>query len=104
MTSMKCSGSDYDLPSENPYGYGLEIRLNAEQVEALGLDKMPPAAGSSIGLQCIALVVAVTSETNPTEEVAEGESPADVDVRLCLQITDIDVAPTAGPRISLLYG
>ena len=109
MISMKC-GADYDYPSpaDNPYGYGLEISLNEEQVEALGLDKNPPAAGSVLRITALVRVTRVTSESDPAEEVAEGESADDVDVRLSMQITDMQVdgstARSDSELASLLYG
>ncbi len=107
MVSMKVDSKDYDMamPPDNPYGYGLCIYLNEEQVEALGLDKNPPKAGTSVGIRAIATVVSVTQEADPTEEAAEGEDPDDIDVTLRFQITDMEVTP-GGQTItgSMLYG
>lgn len=109
MVSMKVQGGDsYEPSAPNPYGYGLCICLTEEQVEALGLDKNPPPAGSTVAIQAIARVRRVTQESDPAEEVAEGESPDDIDVCLELQITDMEVT-TGQPRTnaqsaSLLYG
>lgn len=106
MVSMKIPNND--SPEEytpNPYGYGLCICLTEEQVEALGLDKNPPAAGSTVGIQAIATVRRLTQESDPAEEVAEGESASDIDTTLELQITDMEVTPQGGAvNATLLYG
>ena len=94
MVSMKVSSDDeVSEYTPNPYGYGLCIRLNEEQVEALGLNSNPPAAGSTVGIQAVAIVRSVTQEADPSEEVAEGESASNIDVCLELQITDMEVTP-----------
>lgn len=109
MVSMKVGNDDsYTQVAPNPYGYGLCICLSEEQVEALGLDKNPPAAGSTVVIQAVALVRRVTQESDPAEEVAEGESPDDIDVSLELQITDMEVTTgqqrSSAQSASLLYG
>jgi len=98
MVSMKTGDrmNECCAIADNPYGYGLCIYLNEEQVEALGLGKNPPAAGSTVSLRAIAKVVQVTQEADPGEEVAEGESASDVDVELRFQITDLEVMPQGG--------
>jgi hypothetical protein len=108
LVKMDVNSSEYPSPQDNPYGYGLEISLSEEQVEALGLDKNPPPAGSTVTIQAIARVTRVSMESDPAEEAAEGEDGSDVDVRLCLQITELDVVPqqSASARSveSILYG
>ena len=108
MVSMKIDNDGADSYSPNPYGYGLCICLTEEQVEALGLNANPPAAGSKVGIQAVAIVRRVTQEADPAEEVAEGESATDIDVVLELQITDMEVRPEGGTQIaqtaSMLYG
>lgn len=105
MVSMKTEDGDYEMSAPNPYGYGLTICLTEEQVEALGLDKNPPPAGSVVGIQAIAIVKRVTQESDPAEETAEGEDPSDIDVSLELQITDMEVTPAQkAVDASLLYG
>lgn len=102
IVSMKTSDDDYACSpcSSNPYGYGLEICLNAAQVEALGLVMTPPRPGVKVGLRALAFVCAVTQEQ-------EGEE-AEVEVRLRLQITDLEVtaqgADTTSSAATLLYG
>jgi hypothetical protein len=92
----------------NPYGYGTCICLTDEQVELLGLDKNPPAAGSTVTIQAIAKVVRVISKYDPIEEAAEGEDPESIDVALELQITDMEVNQGGGQSstnaASMLYG
>lgn len=106
LVSMKTEGDGPESCAPNPYGYGLSICLTEEQVEALGLDKNPPAAGSSVGLRAIARVRTVTQRSDPAEEVAEGESADDIDVVLELQITDLEVTQerSAGSTADALYG
>lgn len=102
---MKTEDDDYAPSAPNPYGYGLTICLTEEQVEALGLAKNPPPAGTIIGIQAIAIVKRVTQESDPSEEVVEGEDPSDIDVSLELQITDMEVTPAAkAVDASMLYG
>lgn len=107
MVSMRIPADDAnDISAPMPsWAYGLCIRLTEEQVEALGLDKSPPPAGSHVGIQAIARVRRVTSTSDPAEETAEGESPDDVDVTLELQITDMEVTPESrpAPDASKLY-
>ncbi len=97
LVSMKTeSGEDYPCCCEsNPYGYGLTICLSEEQVEALGLDKNPPKAGSVVTIRAMAMVRTVTQEADPAEEVAEGEDANDIDVTLSLQITDMEITPAS---------
>jgi len=108
MVSMKVEREDKMAEvKDNPYGYGLTICLNEEQVEALGLNKNPPEAGSSVGIQAMATVRRVTRSVDAEEDMAEGEPADGVDTVLELQITDMGVttpgrqsADTAGK----LYG
>lgn len=103
MTSLKTSDADYDYccPSNpNPYGYGTEISLSEQQVEALGLKDNPPKAGSTLGIQAIAIVSMVAQEA----EVGEGDGK--VEVRLRLQLTDMEItAPSTNEQTATsLYG
>ena len=66
----------------NPYGYGLRIRLNDDQCEALGI-KTPPAAGTVVQIQAQAFV---SEAVQRTEEDGDDTGP---DVSLELQITDM---------------
>lgn len=104
MVDMKTSGDDYgiDAASSNPYGYGLCINLTDEQVEALGLNVNPPAAGTEVGVRAIAKVVTITQDVNGDPD--DGE----VGVSLSLQITSMEVNPEApnnnDAAATLLYG
>ncbi len=100
MISMKLSK---DSDEVSPYGCGLCLRLNEEQVEALGLDKHPPAPGSKVSLRAIATVRRVTQEADPDEAEEQGED-ADIDVALELQITEMEVSQQGRPAASVLYG
>ncbi len=100
MISMKLSKDPNDIA---PYGCGLCIRLDEEQVEALGLDKHPPAPGAKVGLRAIAIVRRVTQEADPDEAEEKGED-GDIDVALELQITEMEVSQQGREAASVLYG
>lgn len=106
MVSMKTGGNEVQAVGSNPYGYGLTICLNDEQVEALGLDKTTPAVNTEVGIRAVARVVMVNKRSDPAEEVAEGEDAADIDTRIELQITDMEVNQAAQPgaHAAALYG
>lgn len=96
LVSMKTERGD-DLAccvESNPYGYGLTICLSEEQVEALGLDKNPPRAGTVVTIRAMASVRSVTQEAD-VEDAAEGEGAGSIDVRMSLQITDMEVTPAS---------
>lgn len=97
MTSMKTEDSS-PMVCDSPYGYGLRICLTEGQVEALGLKDNPPPAGSTVGIQAIAIVTTVTQDAD-----LDGDGDG-IDVRLSFQITDMDVTPAAAAvNTSLLY-
>lgn len=105
MVSMKTDEamSDYGCcpcPPPSPYGYGLCIHLNDDQCEALGF-KAPLAAGSTVVVQALAVVV---SATQSVEMDGDDKGP---DVTMSLQITDMDVRPkggrSSGEMASTLY-
>lgn len=81
----------------NPYGYGLCIRLNPKQCEALGITT-PPEAGRVMNLRAMATATCVTQEVDVGEE--------DKEVYLELQITDLEIgkASNAANASSMLYG
>jgi hypothetical protein len=105
ITSMKTgdAGCYASCAPDNPYGFGLRICLSEEQVEALGLQANPPAAGSKVGLRGMAFVCTV-------EQNADLDGDGDgIDVMLTLQITDLEVTPAGGTTTNetaatLLYG
>ena len=109
LVSMKVDPPENEaVAADSPYGWGLCLYLNEEQVEALGLNSNPPRAGSTVGIRGIAKVVRVTQEADAAEETAEGEDPNDIDVSLSLQITDLEVTPegatSSAQSASMLYG
>lgn len=66
------------------YGYGLNIRLNDEQMKLLGIPK-PIKAGTKIILEAHGIV-------ESTHESVEGKADADadnVDIGMSIQITDL---------------
>lgn len=107
LVSMKVDPPEMEMAQpDSPYGWGLCIYLNEEQVEALGLNGNPPQAGSTVTLRAIAKVTRVVQEADAAEEAAEGEDPNDIDVSLSLQITDLEVLPqgVASNSATMLYG
>lgn len=98
MVSMKMEGDDGAVEAERtPYGYGLCLCLSEEQCEALGI-KTPPAAGAKLLVQALAFVAEATQSV---ESDGDDEGP---DVRLRLQITDMELAPAlSGDAASILY-
>jgi hypothetical protein len=101
LISMKTS-EDNDVPEEirsNPYGYGLEIRLNEDQCEALGITT-PPTPGSKV------MVKAATIVTEVRQSVEADGDDAGPDTYLCLQITDLELggAESNSSSASMLYG
>ena len=100
LTSMKTS-EENDAPEavrSNPYGYGLEIRLNEDQCEALGITT-PPTPGSKVMIKAATIVV----EVRQTVEV-DGDDTGP-NTYMCLQITDLELGASEGnsASASLLY-
>jgi hypothetical protein len=93
--------AEYETPTENPYGYGTEIRLNGEQCEALGISTIMNA-GQMVTIQAKGMV------TRATEELEAADDSGGKDIYLCIQLTDIDVkkngAPNSAQAASMLYG
>lgn len=85
---------------DNHYGYGTEIHLNGEQVEALGIADY--RAGQPVMIRALAIV------TRSTEELEAGDDSGGKDTSLCLQITDLEVEANGGndPKkaATMLYG
>lgn len=94
LVSMKTddAGGMSDACAPNPYGYGLCLRLNDDQCEALGI-KAPLAAGSTVMVTARAVVTQATSRVE-----ADGDD-AGPDISLELQITDMAIKP-GGARSS----
>lgn len=74
-----------EVMEDNPYGYGLCIRLEPEQCAALGITTLPKA-GSTMSLSAKVTVKRVTEEAAEPEEMDEGN-----EVYLELQITDMEI-------------
>ena len=89
LVSMKTddSGCMADC-APNPYGYGLCLRLNDDQCEALGI-KAPLAAGATVTIQARAVVVEATARTE-----ADGDDKGP-DISLALQITDMGLSQSS---------
>ena len=86
---------------QNPYGYGLCIRLNPNQSAALGI-MTPPAAGTKMSIHAIAVATRVTEEA----DLEEGSEASEKEVYLELQITDMELSnsSTKDNAASMLYG
>jgi hypothetical protein len=97
MISMKTDEGP-EACGTNPYGYGLSIRLNEDQCEALGITQ-PPAAGSKVQIRAITIVTEVTQKM---ESDGDDKGP---DIFLCLQITDLELGSkeSASSSASMLY-
>lgn len=85
MVSMETDSNSCEAISENKYGYGLQINLNDEQCEALGITQ-PLRAGTKVKISALAFV------TNATESVEDDGDDAGNEIRLSLQITDMEFA------------
>lgn len=98
MKTAEDSGESQPIRS-NPYGYGLEIRLNEDQCEALGITT-PPTPGSKVMIKAATIVV----EVRQTVE-ADGDDSGP-DTYMCLQITDLELgaAESASGQATMLYG
>lgn len=82
LVSMKTDDSGMADCAPNPYGYGLCLRLNDDQCEALGI-KAPLAAGAVVTIQARAVVTEATARTE-----ADGDDKGP-DISLELQVTDM---------------
>ena len=98
MVSMKCDEAATDKPLGNDYGYGLQICLNDDQCEALGI-KEPLRAGVQVKITALAFVKHVTESTED-----DGDDAGN-DISLCLQITYMALTghSTSNPA-KTLYG
>jgi len=104
MISMKPqrqeSGTERDAACHG--GCGLCLCLDEDQVEALGLDRQPPAAGTKVGIRAVAQVRRITRDVD-VNDAGQGED-GDGGVTLELHITDLEVTPEARAPASVLYG
>lgn len=96
----KDSDTDCISPSysRSNFGYGLQLCLDDDQCEALGL-KQPLPAGTIVMLQAKAIVV---SATQSVEDDGDDKGP---DVSMSIQITDLALEPegTASDAADILY-
>lgn len=85
---------------DSAYGYGTEIYLDGEQVEALGIGEF--RAGQAVTIRAMAIV------KRSTEELESGDDSGGKDTSLCIQITDLEVEANGGlnPKqaATMLYG
>jgi hypothetical protein len=85
---------------DSAYGYGTEIYLDGEQVEALGIQEF--RAGQQVMIRALAVV------KRSTEELEPGDDSGGKDTSLCIQITDLEVEAKGGvdtkKAASMLYG
>ena len=104
LVSMKREPDEAAEADPNPYGYGLILRLDDDQCEALGI-KSPPAPGTVYMVHARAFVQAVAIQAEEADEVAaEGSKP---DVTMSLQITDMSIDPqgrSSADVAASLYG
>lgn len=85
LVSMKTDGGNHGCCIEdNPYGYGLQIRLDENQCRALGITE-PLRAGSIVTVSALSFV------TEAAEYFKEGGEKTESKVMLCLQITDLEL-------------
>ena len=84
---------------ESPYGYGLNLYLNSEQCEALGISETIKP-GTQVTLQAMAII------TNASESIDRAGDDAGTDISLSLQITDlgIETGATLKDAANKLYG
>lgn len=100
MADMNIKSDDYCSPSDN---CSPTVWLSEEQCEVLGITTAPPA-GTVYMLQVRAVATSVTQTVEEADEVGEeGNAP---DVRLTLQLTDIEITGNGGgpSAASVLYG
>lgn len=84
----------YPTPEQSKYPYGLCIHLDDDTLQKLGITT-PPPAGASMLLQAQVMVTSTGSEVMLGGEV-EG--------RLTLQITDMELSMPAKAASNVLWG
>lgn len=100
LTSMKReAGEVYCCEDQNRYGYGLQINLDEDQCEALGITK-PMRPGSQVSLSAMGIVV------RASECLERDGDDKGTDVQISIQITDLAVTPQGMARNAAeqLYG
>lgn len=97
LTSMKREdgGGEYCCADMNRYGYGLQINLDDDQCEALGIMKAVPV-GTKVSLQAMAIVTR-------SGECLEADGKG---VTVSLQITDMGMQTQgkASNAAAMIYG
>lgn len=95
LKSMKREMKGAQPMMEDEYGYGLCINLDSDQVEALGITKLPEP-GTAMMIRARVVVKRTMTEN-------EGEGPEHY---MSLQITDMELGAIekTKPAASMLYG
>lgn len=84
----------YPSPERSKYPYGLCVHLDDDMLQKLGITT-PPAVGSSMLLQAQVMVTSTSSDV-----MHDGE----VEGRLTLQITDMELSMPAKTASNVLWG
>lgn len=91
LVSMKTKGEACMPCGDQEYGYGLCLNLNDDQTEALGI-KTPLAAGTVVQITAMAYVQTISQSVDSDED---GKTP---DIRMSLQITDMELSPAKSAK------
>ncbi|MDD4913295.1 MAG: hypothetical protein PHP57_13460 [Sideroxydans sp.] len=99
LVSMKTESDNTVSESSNEYGYGLRIRLNDDQCEALGITS-PIKPGTKVSINAVAIV------HSATESVEDDGDDTGNDIFMELQITDMELGATGSRKdtAAALYG
>lgn len=102
MVNMNIKSNDSGCCGSSDYNASPTVWLSEEQCAALGITTAP-AAGTAYMLKVRAVATTVTTEVESNSEGGEGGAP---DIRLTLQLTDMEIVAGAGePSIAtVLYG
>lgn len=79
------------LDSQEEYPWGLRLRLQREQLEALGIDVAKLEVGADVRLQAVCSVVSVSQERSKGQDARQG---------LDLQVTKLGIDPNDGKGFS----
>lgn len=88
LVSLKTQESESMCCQPSPYGWGTQINLNEEQCKALGITE-PLRAGMKLTMQAVAYV------KSSSESVEDDGDAKENDICMCLQITEMELAPAA---------
>lgn len=86
LVSMKTDETESMCCSSSPYGWGTQINLNEEQCKALGITEAM-RAGTKITIEAIGFV------KSASESVEDDSDSKENDISMCLQITEMAIAP-----------